>query len=460
MKNKQTFFFPSSTSAYASISIILGSFGLASCSSSPRPVNDMEYSQVSSQVTSLEQDLNDAKANQVNVLAPKSFNEAKDSLKDAKKELDNNADAKNIAKPVESGRASLAVARSVADQNRSAVPDIVKARQDAMNADAPHFATDSWAKAEDDFKDGMKRLERDPSNTLSNNDRKEIQDRYAKSQVEALKWQHLALLKEKVKDLDNEGAGKIVPNAMQDTKNKIAAADSTIDADRNNPDLIERSSFEAQASYERTRALFERAKTVQNGSPEEVANAMLKKDIREDSLSHQLNQNTRSLAEAENSQQAMGAHRAFMTSVRQKFPSDSADVYQQGDNVLIRLKGLQFKTGQNDIPAQSASLLETVKETLKETPNSEVVIQGHTDTVGSASRNKELSQDRADAIKEFLAADPEISEDRIITKGYGYEQPISTNKTAEGRAQNRRVDILIKDVETSGSQSPSGRSVQ
>jgi outer membrane protein OmpA-like peptidoglycan-associated protein len=69
-------------------------------------------------------------------------------------------------------------------------------------------------------------------------------------------------------------------------------------------------------------------------------------------------------------------------------------------------------------------------------------IQGHTDSVGKATYNKRLSQRRAEAVVEYLAEHNSIGRDRMIARGFGISQPIASNDSAEGRAKNRRVQIV------------------
>ena len=82
--------------------------------------------------------------------------------------------------------------------------------------------------------------------------------------------------------------------------------------------------------------------------------------------------------------------------------------------------------------------IEGIAKLLKEYPAATVEIQGHTDSRGTASYNDDLSQRRADAIANVLTKTYGLSADRISSKGYGAAQPVADNKTAEGRAKNRR----------------------
>ncbi|MNE84139.1 Peptidoglycan-binding protein ArfA [compost metagenome] len=72
-----------------------------------------------------------------------------------------------------------------------------------------------------------------------------------------------------------------------------------------------------------------------------------------------------------------------------------------------------------------------------------MTIDGHTDNVGTAERNLELSKQRAAAVKDYFVSKG-IAEGRLSTNGYGLEKPKASNKTAAGRAQNRRVEMDLK----------------
>ena len=71
-------------------------------------------------------------------------------------------------------------------------------------------------------------------------------------------------------------------------------------------------------------------------------------------------------------------------------------------------------------------------------------IEGHTDNTGEAKYNKQLSEARANAVMEYLVAKG-VGKDRLVAVGYGYDRPLATNDTEEGRAKNRRVEFVIVD---------------
>ncbi len=72
----------------------------------------------------------------------------------------------------------------------------------------------------------------------------------------------------------------------------------------------------------------------------------------------------------------------------------------------------------------------------------QIVIEGHTDSTGSAELNTKLSQERASSIANYLGTTG-LAEQRLQSVGYGFKKPIASNKSKEGRSQNRRVDIVI-----------------
>jgi OmpA-OmpF porin, OOP family len=132
-----------------------------------------------------------------------------------------------------------------------------------------------------------------------------------------------------------------------------------------------------------------------------------------------------------------------LESARKEFQSDEADVFRQGDKLLIRLKSVDFPVGRADLPSQSMNVLAKVKTVAQELKPSQITIEGHTDAVGKPAKNKELSESRAEAVANYLSANG-IEKQKITTVGYGFEKPIASNKTKEGRAQNRRVDVILE----------------
>jgi outer membrane protein OmpA-like peptidoglycan-associated protein len=120
----------------------------------------------------------------------------------------------------------------------------------------------------------------------------------------------------------------------------------------------------------------------------------------------------------------------------------NADVTRSLSNSgRVTLSDVHFATGKADITPDSETALNEVAATLKEHADWKIRIEGFTDNVGSRIENRKLSRDRADAVMSWLAAHG-IDSGRLSSKGYGEARPVATNKTAEGRAKNRRVQLV------------------
>jgi outer membrane protein OmpA-like peptidoglycan-associated protein len=111
-----------------------------------------------------------------------------------------------------------------------------------------------------------------------------------------------------------------------------------------------------------------------------------------------------------------------------------------GESIVLR--NIFFETDSYDLKAESNVELDKLIRYLEQNPELRIEIGGHTDNVGTSSYNLTLSQNRADAVKQYLI-DNGIDTGRLVSKGYGDTQPIDDNQTEEGRANNRRTEIKV-----------------
>ena len=116
---------------------------------------------------------------------------------------------------------------------------------------------------------------------------------------------------------------------------------------------------------------------------------------------------------------------------------------RRGETIV--LSHLIFAQGKAAIDPKSFPELNEVAQMMIENPNIEIQLEGHTDNVGSAKANLELSQERVDAVKKYLVGQG-VSKKRIQTKAFGGTQPLKNEMTPEARALNRRVEMrILKD---------------
>ena len=130
--------------------------------------------------------------------------------------------------------------------------------------------------------------------------------------------------------------------------------------------------------------------------------------------------------------------------VEKMFSSDEARVFRQGDTVILRLVGLNFDSGASQIRPQNFDLLAKVEKAIDVFPRSELIIEGHTDSHGGDDYNQNLSQERAESVRQYMINAMRIPTYRLIATGYGETRPVASNETQAGRARNRRIDIVIK----------------
>lgn len=129
-----------------------------------------------------------------------------------------------------------------------------------------------------------------------------------------------------------------------------------------------------------------------------------------------------------------------------------AETAAGGETVAAQLKatgravwhGITFGTNSAAIVSGSEAVLHEIAELLRSNPDWELTIEGHTDDVGTVESNLALSQKRADAVKKWLVEQERVAAVRLNTVGYGMTKPIDDNRTEEGRARNRRVELVRK----------------
>jgi outer membrane protein OmpA-like peptidoglycan-associated protein len=125
------------------------------------------------------------------------------------------------------------------------------------------------------------------------------------------------------------------------------------------------------------------------------------------------------------------------------FGPDDGRVLVDGRDLVLRLHGLQFASGSAELPSSSGALLDKVVQALERLPGARVIVEGHTDSQGRPEANVELSQARAIAVRDELARRARLHSGAVKATGYGAMRPVASNETAEGRALNRRIEIVI-----------------
>jgi outer membrane protein OmpA-like peptidoglycan-associated protein len=126
-----------------------------------------------------------------------------------------------------------------------------------------------------------------------------------------------------------------------------------------------------------------------------------------------------------------------------------ATVKQEPRGMVITLSGsVLFASAKSELlPAAQIKLNDVANALIKEDPLSKIVVEGHTDSQGAAAYNQDLSQRRAQSVRDYLVSRG-IAADRVTSQGFGPSRSIAENNSAEGRANNRRVEIVVQPSAT------------
>ena len=132
--------------------------------------------------------------------------------------------------------------------------------------------------------------------------------------------------------------------------------------------------------------------------------------------------------------------------LRERTAGTDVQVVRQGDNLVLEMpSGITFATNQTAIEPQFRGTLDQVAQVLGRYNQTYLDVYGHTDSDGAEAYNQDLAERRARAVGDYLAMRG-VQSARIATRGFGETQPVASNATAEGKAQNRRVEIRIAPV--------------
>lgn len=445
--------------------------------------------------------LEKGRVDQVDALAPKGFQEAREAYEDALKDTERGRNPERIRKQLEAGMSAMTAAIQAADTAREALSTVVATRNDALRAGAPKFAPEQWQKAATRFYDAALAMER---NDVAGAQRKgaEAEVLLREAELDAIKGNILNDSRTLIAQAEAAKVERLAPRSLQAAKRYLLQAEQEIT--RNRYETTEPSRLAAQSSYEARHAMhlarqiagtLEQEKDDKSGlealilSWEEplrsvatelnvapqfdtgVQPVMQQLQAEAQRRSEQLSRLKQELDERNEQIAALNAEmqrlearlggmseerialqrrvdaqerlRSNVARIESSFAPGEARVYRQGDDVVISLTGLGFASGRSSIDAGSAALLSKVEPAVRLFPDAHIVVEGHTDSNGSDSTNLILSQDRADAVKQYIVTNFGVNPEKISSIGYGETRPAASNDTADGRARNRRIDLIL-----------------
>jgi outer membrane protein OmpA-like peptidoglycan-associated protein len=442
--------------------IILGStaFALVACGSAKQQAMlETIHSPQTAPATfsALETDFKKAERDQVHLISPERYLRATSLFQEAEEmRREGAAEAKYNEKLVEARR-ELDAAVAFTKLNKDQLKPLVDAREIALRSGAADTTNKELKKLEENYLDLVNDLDsgryrpralaRIPLAT------KDYQDLTTRT----LQAKHLGEAKNNLILAKNEGAEKLVPQTLSETEASIQKTSDFIAQNRSvsNWPAIEKMGEKSTVASRRLLKLTRETGDSANLTPEEralKAEASVKAaGVRTGELQKTLQGSQQKVSDLQTRTEAYDRlemrdqkNKNFET-VRKLFTQDEAKVYRQGDNLVISLKKVNFSVNDSSIPSASFGLLKKVQDAIQSFEEPSVVIEGHTDSTGDSATNQALSEKRAEAVRAYFLANNAISLEKLEAIGFGSEKPLASNESPDGRAINRRIDVVIVD---------------
>ncbi len=450
----------------------------------------------------VEANLAKARAEQAGILSPKLFEEANKKYNEALKSFQSGKSLKDLEKKIDAVNRVLDQCLQVTKLGRVTFTTTLKAREDALKANAPEHASEAFAEAESRFRSATRKLEKGDVKSAKKSI-PELDRLYRTAELTAVKASIMGKVRNLIQQARREEAHEYTPITYANAQKLLSEAEAILNSSRrseaNAREKAEAAAVEARHALFLTRQIKRLKK-----NPDEWENYVLDTEILIEAIAKELgfqpqfdeglakplkrilmitqnlqrdkrdlltevDQKTRELQELQTQlQQYKEKERGLQAELQEKeyklqlkrqheekirslhamFSEDEAVVLQKGPNLIIRMIGLSFPSGRATIEPEYFSLLTKVQRAIRKFPNATITIEGHTDSRGNDQFNQNLSFERAQAVKQYLLANMGLDETRVTAIGYGESRPIASNETRAGRAQNRRIDIVLSFPET------------
>lgn len=438
---------------------------------------------------------------QADLLAPKSTQRAMELYSEASSDYNKGKDINSIKKKLNETAKDLGKSIDAVDIANVAFKNLLTLRSNALRADAQDNAGEYWQKAEKKFKEAAIQLEEGDVN-----DAKKIAEEagniYRQAELTAIKTNYLDNTHNLLAKAEDSDVKDKAPVTLKKAQDLISRAETSLN--KNRYDTDEPRGLALGAQYEAKHALYlnKAIRQIEKDDKEledlylsfeeylrQIAvNLDLSAEFDEGfanptnliiaqtkSLQDSALMLAQTLADRYTDVQTMTARiteledqlgnagkertaltdqleqrskiREMFTDIEKRFQPEQAIVLRHGDDILIRLVGLNFVSGKSEIEPKNFALLTVVQDAINIFPDYAIHVQGYTDSYGGDNTNLELSQNRADAVRDYLLANmTRVNTGNIDAVGYGETLPIANNETPEGRAKNRRVDLVIQPI--------------
>ena len=442
---------------------------IVSCASSDvRLTQDEIYNKFKS-IARLDKSLAQAKENEVDVFAPEGFVEARKRLTESIEYARKVGNESQAERKASKGLKILQKAKIDAENAKQFMWEVNEYRERTRKAGAPELFKKEYENVERMLREACVLFEHGKINEAKDR-RPALLNTYGKLELRALEEGTLGLAKAAFEQAKYIDADDYAPKTFQLARKELNLALSTLQMDPTNIDKANEHAKRSSALAKKACQIADLARVFERRkySREDVLlwywqqltkiNEPFKDELNFEqpnrmvirSLQDKINLLVESQHIAENIRKGYEEKERRDRIANQKFEyvhslfnSKEAQVYRKGNNVLISAHGFYFPSGGAEILAQNFELLNKIINAVQQFPISRLEISGHTDAIGDEKKNMPLSRKRAENIAKFLVKVGNLKTADIITKGYGESRPVASNKTAEGRAENRRIEIMI-----------------
>lgn len=430
-------------SAFLAMGLAAGFIG---CASTPSVVQVLPPdSNPNTEIEKTQSMIQEASNRQIDVLSPSNFNKAEDSLQKAMKYRQKGKSSSEVLEQVSLARGWLKDALDKSKLTVSQMPEIQDARRGAMNARANELFPKEWNSTGKKLESITKDIEK---GNLKPVDKKgdDIVAAYRKLERDSVVKMALGKADENIRMAEKEKAEKIAPKTYSSATMSYDTAAKAITANPRNPAAYSRAVDQANRESMR---LVDVTNQVKAGNSEDLVLQSERQQRAISSLRKENMQSEKEMTAMERQQAELQRSQALINqaaSIRSQFKPNEAEVYTENGRVMVRLKGLQFAPNQANLDKRDKALLSKMDEALAGMGPSKVIVEGHTDNTGKASRNMTLSEQRAKSVQDYLVSKGTVTLDNVESVGMGSEKPIGNNGTAAGRAQNRRIDLIVEPI--------------
>jgi outer membrane protein OmpA-like peptidoglycan-associated protein len=431
------------------------------------------------------------------ILTPTAYSEGAGHYKKAEELLERGGNIDRIRSELAKAVSAWSGALDATEVARITLSNAILARADAVSAEAEKYAPEAWSDGVDAFQDAAVTLE---SGSLKSAERKgaKAESFFRAAELAAIKANYLNETQALLDQADDLKADRYAPATFARATSLFAEAERELTANRYDTDRPrslaqdakhearvaiylaqnlkrverEREQLEAfvvdwQTPVRRIGAALDIPVYFDNGYEEPTGklvarveelletNRVQAQDLAERKaqlrdLEAQIASLEESLGGASEERLALAAQldqqariKAKFATIERLFERDEAIVLRSGNDVILRLVGLTFDSGQAEIDSDKFALLYKVEQAIKQFDRSTIDVEGHTDAFGSDETNLELSTERATAVKTYMIGSMGLTDSQVTATGYGETRPIANNETKEGRAKNRRIDVVI-----------------